>query len=217
MSNPIMMVRKIKNATNNKLERLSEGILKGKIGASEDLSVNLAKTFVVSQNFNLTKKSRSSSILKQKIVRVISHNPTPVNRKLRNHSYFVENTTEMTETSTNEKNNFPAECQTSNIKTIEKWLNDHTGLLSTKNKLSVYLESLRKISDFDKNFKNLIETICNGIENCFDSKNDFSKTLDIKSQENLKIEQLSNQIQELKNTINDLNREKSNVKMLCHL
>ena len=86
MSNPIMMVRKIKNATNNKLERLSEGILKGKIGASEDLSVNLAKTFVVSQNFNLTKKSRSSSILKQKIVRVISHNPTPVNRKLRTDS-----------------------------------------------------------------------------------------------------------------------------------
>ena len=103
MSNPIMMIRKFKNSSQAKLDIAEDSSQKLNSLGSEDVRVSLSKSFGGSQSRGGLKKSRSSSLLKQKLGYASGVGSTPMNKKIRNQSHLMGNMSDMLEITNKKK------------------------------------------------------------------------------------------------------------------
>ena len=210
MSGHAIIVRKIKHTNLRKSEKIAESSSKLHGPISEDLAGELSRSLGPSQAAKILKKSRSSSSIKQKFVPNTCENLTPLNRKLKNRSYFSGNPSEITEVY---QHTHPAasisDLHSKNIDFLEKWLTEQIQSQPSERILEVYLTALKKLSNFDQKLQHFIRIAVNGIENCISKKKPGGTSYtDLVKQQNERIEQLSSQISELKNTVEQLSSEK---------
>lgn len=153
MSNPIMMVRKIKNCP-VKTGEFSESTKNIKIVLPGDLKTGLSST----QGPIFLNKTRSTSALKKTQNKGFSKNITPLSRKIRNLSYITGNTPDITE-------NLVANTSADDHKF--RILNNLESILAENrkksNKKEVILDVLMKITHYDPCLKKIIGEIVDGL------------------------------------------------------
>ena len=153
MSNPIMMVRKMKNYP-IKVNEFSESSKNLILSKPEDGKFGLSST----QGPVFFSKSRSSSSLKKTLNKNLRSNITPLSRKLRNLSYNMGNTPDISESFIvnpsieDQKHRFLTSLETLLVEQRKK-----------SNKREVYFEVLMKITEYDPCLKRVIEEIVAGL------------------------------------------------------
>jgi hypothetical protein len=149
-----MMVRKMKNYP-NKGSEFSESNKSIKLVKPDDVKFGFSST----QGPILFKKTRSSSALKKTLNKNLSSNITPLNRKLRNFSYNMGNTPDISESCT--LNGLIDDQK-------QKFLINLEGLLieqkKKSNKKEVFFDVLIKITEYDPCLKRIIEEIVDGLK-----------------------------------------------------
>lgn len=154
MSNPIMMVRKMKNYP-IKVNEFSESGKNIKLVKPDDAKFGLSST----QGQVFFNKSRSSSALKKTLNKNLRSNITPLSRKLKNLSYNMGNTPDITESFTvnssvdDQKHRFLANLELLLIDQRKK-----------SNKKEVFFGVLMKITEYDPCLKRIIEEIVDGLK-----------------------------------------------------
>lgn len=202
MSNPVMIVRKIKHINHRKIDTLGEGVLKLQNLHPEDSRQNLSKSFGPSQASIILKKSRSSSMLKQKLLQKAE---TPLNNKARNRSHFIGSTTESLDVSKHSRPSVPiADSNSKNIEMLEKWTVEQLKSQPAEKSFEIFAAALKKLPFYDQKLKNFIDTTVLGMENCFEKQ---AENVQISKQQS---EKLSCQNAELKKLISSLAAEKIN-------
>ena len=210
MSGPVIIVRKIKHGNQRKIEKITESSSKMHGLISEDLRVDLSRSLGPSQGSIALKKSRSSSLIKQKLIPSTCENLTPLNKKLKNRSYLSGNPSDLAEIyqHTHAAASI-SDLSSKNLDFLEKWLAEQIHSQPSERNLELYLTALKKLSNFDQKLQHFILIAVNGIERCFSKKKlEATDCTDLIKQQNDKIEQLNTQIFELKNTVGQLSTEK---------
>lgn len=202
MSNPVMIVRKIKHINHRKIDSIGEGVLKLQNLHPEDSRKNLSKSFGPSQASIILKKSRSSSMLKQKL---LQNTETHLNKKARNRTYFIGSTTESLDVSKHSRTGVTiADSNSKNIEILEKWTVEQLKSQPAEKSFEIFASALKKLPFYDQKLKNFIDTTVLGIENCFEKQ---AETLQISKQQS---EKLSSKNAEMKKLISSLAAEKIN-------
>ena len=158
MSNPIMMVRKIKNSS-IKSDSISEGKKPIKLIIPEEYKSGMSRTIGMPQTNIILNKSRSSSSLKKSLNPSLSTNITPLNKKLRNMSYMIGSTPDIQENLNESVSNDDHRQRL--LKNLETWLSDQK---KACNKIEIYIETLRKIPAYDPFLKKIIDEVTLGIQ-----------------------------------------------------
>lgn len=203
-----MIVRKLKNPTHGaKIEALQESINKGGKIISEEMRMSLSKTIGSSQKIISLKKGRSSSALKQKLSQMMSTNVTPLNKKSRNKSYLIGNSSDNIDLSQASKSS--NDSKQNMILSVESWLSEQLKNDKSSSRHYLYLEALHKLTYYDLSLKKVLSTIVVGLNDCFKPA---EKVLEKPPQADIETEKCRSQITELRNSIKDLMKEKKTYK-----
>lgn len=194
MSNPIMMVRKIKNSS-IKSDSISESKKPIKLIIPEEYKSGMSRTIGMPQTKIILNKSRSSSSLKKSLNPSLSTNITPLNKKLRNMSYMIGSTPDIQENLNESVSNDDHRQRL--LKNLETWLSDQK---KACNKIEIYIETLKKIPNYDPFLKKIIDEVTLGIQ--FHLRERRAKSPDDESDE----------IKEMKKTLADAVQERNKLK-----
>ncbi|OMJ66099.1 hypothetical protein SteCoe_37180 [Stentor coeruleus] len=199
-----MIVRKLKNPTHGaKIEALQESINKGGKIISEEMRMSLSKTIGSSQKIISLKKGRSSSALKQKLSQMMSTNVTPLNKKSRNKSYLIGNSSDIIDLSQASKSSIDPKQNV--LSSVESWLSDQLKTDKANSRHYIYLEALQKLTTYDQSLKKILSIIIGGLNDC---SKPVGKILQKPTQADVETEKYRSQITELRNSIKDLMKEK---------
>lgn len=195
MSNPIMMVRKIKNSS-IKSNSISEGKKPIKLIVPEEYKPGMSRTIGMPPNKINLNKSRSSSSLKKYLNPNLSTNITPLSKKLRNMSQFIGSTPDIQENLNESVSN--DDSRQKFLKNLETWLSDQKKIC---NKIEIYIETLRKLPAYDPFLKRIIDEVTLGIQ--FHFRQNREKSSEIYE---------CDEIEEVKKTLAETIHEKNKLK-----